>query len=110
MPKSFTQEIPDLPAGKQQEVLRSLPQGVPDLGPVVAAEQQEASLLQQPSMLALLAGSGVFVAAILWGVYPTVHPDDQTPVLVFGIVVVVLAVLCAALAAALAALPFYSRG
>jgi hypothetical protein len=108
--KNVTEEIPDLPDEKQQEVLRSLPEGLPDLGPVVAAEQQEPSLLQQPSMLALLAGFGAVVAAVLWAVYPTLRPDEQTPVLVFGVVAAVLAALCAALAAVMAARPFYSRG
>src|SRR4051794_14493453 len=108
--KKATEDIPDLPAGKQQEVLRSMPESVPDLGPAVAAEQQEPSLLQQPSMLALLAGFGAVVAATLWAVYPTLRPDEQTPMLVFGVIAAVLAVACAALAAAMAARPFYSRG
>jgi hypothetical protein len=108
--KKVTEDIPDLPAGKQEEVLRSLPESVPDLGPVVAVEQQEGSLLQRPSMLALLAGSGAVVVAVLWGVYPTLRPDEQTPVLVFGVIVAVLAVACAVLAAAMASRPFYSRG
>jgi hypothetical protein len=108
--KSDTEEIPDLPAGKQEAVLRSLPESVPDLGPVVAVEQQEASLLQDPGTLFLLAGTGVVIVAILWFTYPTLRADDKTPVFVFGIVVTVLAVLCTVLAVAVSALPFYSRG
>jgi hypothetical protein len=103
-------EAPGLPAKKQEEVLRSLPGGVPDLGPVLAVEQEEASLLQQPSSLAMLAGLGAIFAVVLWGVYPTLRPDERTPVFVFGIIIAALAIVCAVLAAAMAALPLYSRG